>query len=184
MRKSLFVLAAVVALMFVLSCANCAIMAQTPEPIPNAGQIDENPMPPNTALAGGVINSDNTGAYQVSLAFRRTLTGPLATMTFYDVSGVKLTPTIDFTNMQYSVKQALTMRAYTPTKWLSLWLMGEAGVTGTQDVATGSAFGGGGYGDFVLGKNRNYHILVMPKAVKNTVTGTNFELRLYFGPSW
>jgi hypothetical protein len=139
------------------------------------------PIPANSAFIGAVINSDNVGNFQFSAAYRKALTGPLATMTFYDVTGIKLHP-FDLSNMQYSGRQALTLRLAQPNKWLSLWALGEAGITGTVDVALGSTFGGGGYADFNLG--RNVSLLVMPKAVKNTVSGTNFELRMYFGTSW
>jgi hypothetical protein len=140
-------------------------------------------IPSNTALAGAVINSESTGNYQASLAFRKALSGPLATITFYDVSGVNVKQH-DFTNMQYSARQALTARITQIKPWLGVWALGEFGVTGTQGVSTGSAFGAGGYADIAFGKNHSVHAWIMPKVTKNTVQGSNFEMRFYVGPSW
>jgi hypothetical protein len=160
----------------------CLIAAMICLALPVNAQDPEKPeYDPNTILIGAVINAENVGNYQISGAFRKQLSGSLFSFTFYDVSGISLYP-FSTVNMQYSGKQALTMPLYKPAKWVSLWVMGEAGILGTESVATGSTFGGGGYADFRFGKN--FHIIAMPKAVKNTISGTVFEFRTYGGIGW
>jgi len=151
---------------------------------PLAAQAQEaEPEPQNAMFAGAVATTDDASvqSFQFSAAFRKQLTGALHIMTFWDVSGVQLKP-FDLSHAQYSGSQALTLKLYQPRQWLSFWALGDAGLVGTEDVATGAKFGGGGYADIDFG--RRIHVLVMPKVTKNTLTGTAFETRVYLGSAF
>ena len=143
--------------------------------LPSA-QAQEKVFQDNVVFVGGVYNADNTPAFKISTAYRKLLSGPVYTFTFWDVSGIQFKP-LNVSEMQYTGSVALTTPILKPSSRLSIWVMGEAGLVGTTDVATGSAFGGGGYLDIDWGNN--IRSVIMPKVVRNTLTGTTFELRIY-----
>lgn len=129
---------------------------------------------------GTVINANATGNVQLSGLLEQPVAKDLGlyALTFADVSGIKLRP-FDTTQMQFSGSQALAYYVMTPAPWLRLGLIGEAGLSGTVGVTTGAKWGGGGIAELKFKKNIS--VKLMPKVLKDTISGTQFELRVYPG---
>lgn len=129
---------------------------------------------------GVTLNANSAGNVQLSGVYERPAVKDLKlyTLTFADISGVEVKP-FNTTNMQYAGSQALAFYIMEPTPWLRLGVLGEAGLAGTVDVAIGSKFGAGGVAD--LRFKNNFTLKIIPKFIKNTVTGQTFELRVYPG---
>ena len=169
MKSCIWALLLIVALCFLISVP---AMAQDPPAT-------------NTAYVGTFVNQDNQ--VRVSGAFRKLISGPIYSLTLFDVTNITFMP-LNISHPQINSKEYVTAKiplggAF--PDWFSLWGLGGAGITGTKDVSITGAFGAGISPEVILNKQKKISMtapILYNKSSMNALTG--WEARLHIGIGW
>ena len=132
---------------------------------------------PNTFVAAGVAyNKEATPNVQGWGSFAKKLTGPVYSFSTYDITNIP--KTLDFSTIQYSVRTGVAVRVFEINDRISIWGVGDAGISATGEAVNGS-FSGGGFGTVKI--KESFGALFIIRAIHDPVAGTRYVPEVGFG---
>lgn len=125
---------------------------------------------PNAFVAGGAAYNESASPNVLGWGtFAKRIAGPVFSFTTYDITPIMKDSGLP--TLQYAARTGIAVRMYQFGESLSVFGLGDAGISTTGQAVNGS-FSGGGFGAIRLGKG--WHTLLILRIIHDPVVGTRY----------